>query len=411
MHMLLSLSALLVSVFFVQISTGTLGPLDALSGLAIGFSRTEIGFIGSAHFVGFIIGCFISPMLVRRAGHARAFSFVTGLSIIGVLAHPLWENLYFWMVLRVFSGMAVAGAATVIESWLNAKLNNENRGRYYSFYRLVDMSGGLCAQILIASLPIAQFASYSIVAIFLCLSFFPLALTQSVQPTLPEHPKWRPFLALSISPLAVVGVIVVGATGAAVRMIGPLFAYDNNLSAGEIGLFLALFVLGGALSQFPAGYLADKFTKRRLMLSLSILTIIVSVVMQFDFISTILGSSRIFVLVFVFGMATMPIYSLAATHANDLCQKEDMTDLSASLIFFFALGAIGSPIFGGALIDYFGPDALFNYFAILHLILFLFDIYRVIRRPVIHFTKPYRYIPRTSLFIAKTVKNLRGSSS
>ena len=95
--MLLSLSALLVSVFFVQISTGTLGPLDALSGLAIGFSRTEIGFIGSAHFVGFIIGCFISPMLVRRAGHARAFSFVTGLSIIGVLAHPLWENFFLWL--------------------------------------------------------------------------------------------------------------------------------------------------------------------------------------------------------------------------------------------------------------------------------------------------------------------------
>ena len=330
MHTLLSISALLVSVFFVQISTGTLGPLDALSGLEIGFSRTEIGFIGSAHFVGFIIGCFIAPLLVRRAGHARAFSFVTGLSIIGVLAHPLWENLYFWMVLRILSGMAVAGAATVIESWLNAKLNNENRGRYYSFYRMMDMSGGLCAQILIASLPIAQFASYSIVAIFLCLSFFPLALTQSVQPALPEHQKWRPYLALSISPLAVAGVIVVGATGASIRMIGPLFAYDNDLSAGAIGLFLALFVLGGALSQFPAGYLADKFTKRRLMLSLSLLTIIVSVIMQFEFISLLFGTYRIFILVFVFGMATMPIYSLAATHANDLCKKEDMTDLSAS---------------------------------------------------------------------------------
>ena len=162
---------------------------------ALGLAAPRLGLSGLLIFVGFIVGCFISPLLVRRAGHARTFNFVTGLSIIGVLAHPLWENLYFWMVLRLFSGIAVAGAATVIESWLNAKLNNENRGRYYSFYRLIDMSGALCAQMLIASLPIAQFASYSIIAIFLCLSFFPLALTQSVQPALPEHQKWRPLFS------------------------------------------------------------------------------------------------------------------------------------------------------------------------------------------------------------------------
>ena len=409
MRILISISALLLAVFLVQVSTGTLGPLDALSGLAIGFTRTQIGLIGSSHFVGFILGCFLSPLLIRRVGHARTFTFVTGLSIIGVLLHPIWENLYFWMVLRVLSGIAVAGAATVIESWLNAKLNNENRSRYFSFYRIFDMSGALVAQALIATLPPAQFWTYSIVAIFLCLSFFPLALTKSVQPALPDHVRWRPFLAVQISPLAVAGVLVVGATGAAIRMVGPLFAFDSDLSTVQIALFLALFILGGALSQFPVGYLADKFAKRTVMMSLSLMTVLLSIIMQFDFVTAALGVNRFFILVFVFGMATMPIYSLAATHANDLCQQEDMTDLSASLIFFFAIGAIASPIIAGTLIDRFGPNILFIYFAILHIALFVFGFYRVIKRPVIYFTKPYRYIPRTSLFIAKTVKSMRGS--
>ena len=409
MRVLISISALLMAVFLVQVSTGTLGPLDALSGLAIGFSRTEIGMIGSSHFVGFIFGCFLSPLLIRRVGHARTFSFVTGLSIIAVLLHPLWENLYFWMLLRVFSGIAVAGAATVIESWLNAKLTNENRSRYFSFYRIFDMSGALVAQALIATLPPAEFMAYSLVAIFLCLSFFPLALTKSVQPALPDHVNWRPFLAVRISPIAVAGVVIVGATGAAVRMVGPLFAFDSNLSSAQIGLFLALFIFGGAISQFPVGFLADKFAKRTLMMALSLSTVLVSAIMQFDLVTQLLGTYRYFILVFVFGMATMPIYSLAATHANDLCRTADMTDLSASLIFFFALGAIASPILAGSLIDSYGPNSLFMYFAILHIALFVFGFYRVIRRPVIHFTKPYRYIPRTSLFIAKTVKTLRGT--
>ena len=409
MRVLISISALLMAVFLVQVSTGTLGPLDALSGLAIGFSRTEIGMIGSSHFVGFIFGCFLSPLLIRRVGHARTFSFVTGLSIIAVLLHPLWENLYFWMLLRVFSGVAVAGAATVIESWLNAKLNNENRSRYFSFYRIFDMSGALVAQALIATLPPAEFMAYSLVAIFLCLSFFPLALTKSVQPALPNHMNWRPFLAARISPIAVAGVVIVGATGAAVRMVGPLFAFDSNLSSAQIGLFLALFIFGGAISQFPVGFLADKFAKRTLMMALSLSTVLISAIMQFELVTQFLGTYRYFILVFVFGMATMPIYSLAATHANDLCHTNDMTDLSASLIFFFALGAIASPILAGSLIDSYGPNSLFVYFAILHIALFVFGFYRVIRRPVIHFTKPYRYIPRTSLFIAKTVKTLRGT--
>ena len=411
MRVLISISALLISVFVFQMSTGTLGPLDALSGLAIGFSRTEIGLIGSSHFVGFIIGCFIAPMLVRRVGHARTFTFVTGLSIIGVLLHPIWHNLYFWMILRIFSGIAVAGAATVIESWLNAKLTNENRSRYYSFYRTFDMTGALCAQALIATLPPAVYLSYSLVAILLCLSFFPLALTQSVQPALPDHSRWRPFLAVQISPLAVVAVLIVGATGAAIRMIGPIFAFDNALSNAQIALFLALFVLGGALSQLPIGFLADKFAKRTLMMVLSFATIIMSALMQIPLFASWLGDNQIFILAFFFGMATMPLYSLAATHANDLCQTEDMTDLSASLIFFFAIGAIASPVLAGSLIDQFGPNSLFIYFAMLHIGLFLFGAYRVMKRPVIHFTKPYHYIPRTSLFIAKTVKSLRGQQS
>ncbi|MGC6517959.1 MAG: MFS transporter [Candidatus Puniceispirillaceae bacterium] len=411
MRILISISALLLSVFLVQVSTGTLGPLDALSGLEIGFTRTQIGLIGSSHFIGFILGCFLSPILTRRVGHARTFTFVTGLSVIGVLLHPLWHNLYFWMILRIMSGIAVAGAATVIESWLNAKLNNENRSRYFSFYRIFDMGGALVAQGLIATLPVAQYWSYSVIAICLCLSFFPLALTKSVQPTLPEHRKWRPFLAIDISPIAVAGVLVVGATGAALRMIGPLFAYDNALSSGQIGLFLALFIIGGAIAQFPVGFLADRFSKRKIMMSLSVATVLLSFLMQIEIVVDTLGINRIFLLVFIFGMATMPIYSLAATHANDLCSQQDMTDLSASLIFFFAIGAIASPIFAGLLIDKFGPESLFIYFAFLHSALFVFAFYRVIKRPVIHFTKPYRYIPRTSLFIANTIKTLRGSSS
>ena len=57
MRMLLSFAALFLSVILLQLSSGGVGPLDALSGLALGFDTQQVGILGSAHFFGFFIGC------------------------------------------------------------------------------------------------------------------------------------------------------------------------------------------------------------------------------------------------------------------------------------------------------------------------------------------------------------------
>ena len=407
MHMLLSLSALLITVFLVQVGSGSMGPLDALSGLKIGFNNTEIGLIGGAHFVGFLIGCFISPALVGRVGHARAFSFMAGLSIIAVLLHPLIQTVPAWMLFRVFIGLAVAGSYTSLESWLNAKLDNSNRNKFYSIYRVVDLMGGLTAQALIASLTPASYVSYNIVAVVICLSFLPLALTQSAPPAQPASTHFRPLFAFKVSPLAVTGVLIVGATNSAIRMIAPVFAFELNLTATEISLFLVLFVLGGAFFQLPVALFTSKMPARRMLLILSILTIFVSVAFRFDQISLPYDIRPIFVLMFLFGGFTMPIYSICAVHANSLVKTEDMVSLSASLIFFFGIGAIFSPIIAGYLIDQFGPNSLFTYFVVLHVILVIYTLYRQMQRPGLSFGRSYVYVPRTTVFIAERLRRNR----
>ena len=411
MQTLLSISALLVTILLMQVGTTALGPLDALSAVSLGFSTIEIGVIGAAHFTGFIIGCLISPHLVRRVGHARSYGVVVALSIIAILLHPIFPSFYMWCVLRVANGLAVASAYTAIESWLNAKLTNKNRASYFSLYRLVDIAGAICAQSLIIFLPPALFLSYSILAIFLTMSLLPLGLTRSVPPELPEAPKFRPLFAWSVSPLAVMGVLIVGATGSAVRMIGPLFAYQLDFSATEIGLFLVLFMLGGLVSQLPSGYLAARVTTRQLMALFSGLTIAVSLMFRFYEADYILGFHKVFALVFLFGLTTMPLYSLCAIHANNLIKPAQMASLSASLIFTFAISAILSPIIAGYLIDALGPDSLFDYFACLHALLLVFTGYRALRRPEVAGITRYIYIPRTSLFIAKTIKSIRSNRS
>ena len=81
MRLLISFAALFLSVVLLQIGSGGVAPLDALSGIQLGFTTAEIGLLGSAHFVGFFIGCWWAPRLMGSVGHSRAFAAFTALGI------------------------------------------------------------------------------------------------------------------------------------------------------------------------------------------------------------------------------------------------------------------------------------------------------------------------------------------
>ena len=89
MRILISFAALILSVILLQLSSGGVGPLDALSGLTIGFTRAEVGLLGSAHFLGFFIGCWWAPRLMGSVGHSRAFAAFTAAGAIGLMSHML----------------------------------------------------------------------------------------------------------------------------------------------------------------------------------------------------------------------------------------------------------------------------------------------------------------------------------
>jgi len=407
MSLLISLSALFISVLFIQIGSGSLGPLDALSGQIHGFSPGEIGLLGSAHFIGLFLGCLINPVLIRRSGHSRTFAVMAAASAISAILHPIFINLWFWCLLRMLTGFAIAGAYTVIESWLQAKLVKSNRGRVFSVYRVVDMSGTILAQGIIATLEPGTYIAYNIIAMIACLSLLPLALTQSAPPEMPPQQGFRPFFALTLSPLAGIGVVTAGITMAAFRMVGPIYATEIGLTASETALYLVMGVIGGAAIQLPAGYITDRYNRRHVLMGFSIAAIFVcfstSLATNLAMDQPMIG----YISAFFFGIATMPIYSVCATHANDFAKPGDLVDLSASLILLYSLGAIVSPVINGYLIGAYGAGAMFRFIGLIHVILIIYSFWRMSIRPVTRYTTRYRYIPRTTLFINSILRNSR----
>ncbi len=399
MRTILSFAALLMSVAFVQLGSGVLGPLDTLAGRALNFSAGEVGFLGSAHFLGFFIGCWATPRLMGGVGHSRAFAALASIGAISALLHPVLPYPEAWAVLRVGSGVAVAGAYTVVESWLQAKVTNQTRGRVLGFYRLVDMTAAIGAQGLVALLDPSSYVAYNIIAVICCLCLLPLALTTSKPPPSPSAPRLRPLRVMLLSPLAATTVMVTGLTNSAFRMVGPLYALDSGLAVAEVALFMAAGISGGALAQWPVGWLSDKFDRRWVVIGLSIGAIVVSaaIIAAGDAVS----GTAAYVAIFAFGVAALPLFSVAVAHANDFAKPDEIVELNAALMFIYAIGAIISPFAAASLIDAYGATSLFIYIAAAHVALILFSLWRMSRRASLTSKTTHVYVPRTTFTIAR----------
>ncbi len=403
MRLLVSFAALFLSVLFLQLGSGGIAPLDAISGIELGFTTAQIGLLGSAHFIGFFIGCWWAPRLMGSVGHSRAFAAFTALGTIGILSHMILIDPIAWSILRVMSGLCIAGCYTVVESWLQAKVSNETRGRTMAIYRVVDITGSFFAQLMISVLAPASYVSYNILALICCAALLPLVLTRAAQPAIPEAPRLRPMLALKRSPLAAIGVISAGVTTASFRMVGPIYGIEVGLTTDQVALFLAAFVFGGAFSQYPAGWLADRFDRRWVLIWLSVAAIAACGVTIF---AENAGALAVMIVAGLFGFATFPIYSVAAAHAHDFADNAERVELSAALMFYYAVGAIAAPLVVSTLIERFGPSAMFIFVSGVHVALIVFGLARMRIRDTNPKTR-YIYAPRTSFLIGRLLGSTR----
>jgi MFS family permease len=187
-------------------------------------------------------------------------------------------------------------------------------------------------------------------------------------------------------------------------MVGPVYGIEVGLRPDQIALFLAAFVLGGAFAQLPVGWLADKYDRRAVLIGLSVAGIASCTI-------TILlaggGTTAVFIAAGLFGMTTLPIYSVSTAHAHDFSNSAERVELSAALMFLYAVGAIASPFAASLVIEDFGPSAMFLMIAVAHLLLIIFGLARIRVRPSPDAKTAYTYEPRTSFWVGKLLRRPR----
>jgi MFS family permease len=361
-------ASLLAGVGFLTAGYGLQLTLIPLRAAADGWTALEIGLIGSAYYIGFVAGCFAAPYVILRAGHIRAFTAMVSLAAATIVAHPLWVEVVPWFIFRLVIGMCLAGLYMIIESWLNDRATNETRGLIMSAYIVVNFAAITVGQLAVTLDAPTGFALFAIATIATSLAAIPVALTRSAQPAPITLVRIRPTELYRASPVGVVGVTLIGMANGSFWALGAVAAVGEGLTAAQAAIFMSIATAGGALMQWPAGRLSDHVDRRLVLISLLSLAAIIGLVLSF----VPVPRSGLFVLALLFGMATLPTYSIAAAHTYDRAEPGSYVETAAGILLANAAGSIVGPLLASPLMAEAGTSKLFLFIAFVQASLVIF---------------------------------------
>jgi len=368
--------SLFAATAILLLGSGLLGTLVSLRAGIESFPQAIIGLIMAGFFLGYVIGSYLCPQVIRSFGHIRSFSAFAAMGCVSVLLHGLVIDPVVWLVLRTITGICMLGMYLVIESWLNTLATRDTRGRLFAIYMAINLLALGTSQYLLLIYEIQSLSPFALIALFFSLALVPIALTPITQPEQVESPQLGLKHLYSVSPLACFGALLSGVVNGAFWGMGPVYALGVGFDVAGIALFMSGVIFGGSLLQWPLGHLSDKFDRRLVIFGVSVMASCAAITVYY-----LIDSSQVMGLLaaFIFGGSAFSIYSLSVAHANDHIDAEHVLETSRGLLLLSGIGATIGPLGAGLVMGWFGAQTLMIYFSSL---MFLLAGLALIRRTI-----------------------------
>jgi MFS family permease len=204
---------------------------------------------------------------------------------------------------------------------------------------------------------------FLLIGTLFALSLTPIALGATTVPAAYERRSFNVRELFNVSPLGVVGVLVIGLANGAFYSLGPIFAARLGFDTAGIGKFMAAAILSGLIMQWPLGKLSDVFDRRTILIIVAFLTCAVAVGIAGVSVNPAADHSLILILICAYGSALYALYPLAVAHANDHVEPADTVPLAAGLLLAYGVGALLGPFLASAVMALLGMLGLFTFIA------------------------------------------------
>ena len=214
--------------------------------LAVRLSAAEVptfysGLVLSVYYVGYIFATLTAYRIINRVGHIRAFStYISVLSAL-VLLHAVYFSPWYWGFLRLLEGYCLASGLICLESWLNTRSNNKNRGLIMSMYMITTYLGAAFGQLLLNIPDKLGFVIFTVVSVLYSVALVPISLTALPSPDVSKHKSMSFRELYKIAPVGVVGCMVSGILVGSVYTLGAIYAEKTGLDLIRISFFMFFY--------------------------------------------------------------------------------------------------------------------------------------------------------------------------
>jgi MFS family permease len=372
-----SIAALLLSVLLLIGGNSLVGVATPLRARIEGFPELTVGLLGSVYFAGMLAGTLAAPAIIRRGGHIRAFAAFVALAVVSVILMPVAVLPWAWLACRALIGFVFAGLYAVIESWINAKATNSNRGALYALYQIANFVASASGQLALKPLGPDGFSSFAVAGALLALAIVPMAMTSVDPPAQPRSVRPRLIWLVRLAPLSCFAVLAAGAANGALFALGPVFAVEIGMAPTSVPLFTSSIVLGSALGVLPIALISDRVDRRLVIAAVMIAGAACEVALS----RVAAPGAWLIVLGFLVGLTTYSLYTLAVSLANDRGAPHDLVFISVGLLFVYCVAAIAAPAVASVLMKEFGPQMLFVQNGYVHMAIAGLALWRLVVAP------------------------------
>ena len=370
---ILPISSLFLSITFLAIGYGIMITYIGVYLKQTGASSFSIGLINSAFFLGAIASSIFSQKIISTIGHIRSFASFAALMVIAFLLHSVYLNEFFWGFLRLISGFSFYALLIIVESWLNEKSSNSQRGQILAIYTIIFYLSTALGQLFLTIPKDSEFFVFTVGSVLVLFSLITIAMTKIKEPILKPFEQYSFPKLYSIVPLALTGSFIGGFFVGSFFTMLPLTILHKFDSTTILSIFMSLTLIGGLVSQWPIGKLSDKYGRRKLIAFCGFFTAFVSLL----FIIVPELNSYYYILALLLGVTIFAIYPLSLARANDvLDENKDMVEISRALLFAYGAGSFIAPIILGIIFTFLNYEAIFFIYLTIGFFLGLYSLSR-----------------------------------
>ena len=315
-----------------------------------GASNFLIGSLATTPAIGVMLGAFFVPLCLKMAGGRTLLLIGVFVEIFLIVWLMLTDKVLVWFVIRFLGGISGSIVFIVSETWLNDITPERLRGRVIGLYNTMLGLSFAIGPVVLAMTGIQGQLPFLVGIGLMSVAIVPLLLVKSYSPDELDTPTFNIVSFIKVAPLLVIACFVVAFKDMASVGLLPVYGVRSGLSDATAALMLFFAAIGGAVLQFPIGWLGDYFSRVGVMVLCGLVGIAGAAVLPLVVTVPWLLLLTLFIWLGFFA----GVYTIALTLAGQWFRGTELAIAIASFGVFWGMGGLAGPIIAGYTMDLWG---------------------------------------------------------